>query len=171
MQKPPALEQDLANIEKARELPSSGDIATVSKATGISPFKLFRDYRKLKKGRGKLLFGEYLKYELYDTERYSEEERGRFISAYQHWDLFADTTEMDWWAITEDKWISDSLLNAAKLPTPKTLAIVGAGQRQYPGTPTLRTGEELHQFLSKSKNLPVFAKSQNSMWKIGRAHV
>ncbi len=167
MTKPPALQKDLNQIEKARELPSSSDIAEVSKASGISPFKLMGDFRKLKRAPGKLEFGEYLKYQLYDRERYSDEERKRFISAYQHWDWFADTTELDWWTITEDKWVSSTLLKGAGLPTPKTAAVVDTTTREYPDTQVLRNADDVAKFLSVKKNLPIFAKSQSSMWSAG----
>lgn len=161
-----AVKRDLAQI-KAPVAPDAELIAKAAKETGLNPFKVGWDYRKLKKGVGRLRFDEYYMYGLHDPSKWAEGERERFLSAYIHWNIFDEISTRNWWAVTEDKWVSGTLLEAAGLPVPETVGVISTAPRVFPGTQKLTSAQEVQKFVSGSKDLPLFAKLSNSMWSAG----
>ena len=55
-------------------------------------------------------------YELYSKELWSETEREEFVSAHIHWPLVNAFNNQTWWAVTEDKWLSDRFLKQNGIP-------------------------------------------------------
>ncbi len=153
-------------MNQAKDLPSATMLANAAKASGINPIKITLDHAKLKRGRGKLRFAEYLRYGLYDRSKFTDDERERFISAFIHWPIFDDTTNREWWAVSEDKWLSGTFLEACDIPVPETVAVIDRSVRQYPKTPVIKSPQSLRAFLTKNKG-QLFAKSQRSMWSAG----
>lgn len=161
-----AFQKDIETINLARDMPSTQMLANAAKASGQNPIKITLDHAKLKRGRGKLRLAEYLRYGLYDRNKFTDDERERFISAFIHWPIFDDTTKRDWWAVTEDKWLSGTFLEACDIPVPETVAVIDRSARLYPNTPVIKDVAALQAFLNKNTG-QFFAKSQSSMWSAG----
>ena len=161
-----AFQKDIETINHAKDMPSTQMLANAARASGVNPIKITLDHAKLKRGRGKLRMAEYLRYGLYDRSKFSDDDRERFISAFIHWPIFDETTKRDWWAVTEDKWLSGTFLEACKIPVPETVGVIDRSVRLYPGTPVIKDVESLKKFLTQNKP-PLFAKSQRSMWSAG----
>lgn len=161
-----AFQKDIETINKAKDMPSAQMLANAARESGINPIKITLDHAKLKRGRGKLKMAEYLRYGLYDRTKFTDDERERFISAYIHWPIFDETTTREWWAVTEDKWLSGTFLETCNIPVPETVGVIDRSTRLYPGTPVIKDEETLKVFLKKNKP-PLFAKSQRSMWSAG----
>lgn len=161
-----AFQQDIETINQAKDLPNTEMLVNAAKSSGINPIKITLDHAKLKRGRGKLRFAEYLRYGLYDRTKFMDDERERFISAFIHWPIFDDTTSREWWAVTEDKWLSGTFLEACDIPVPETVAVIDRSARLYPKTTVINDAAAFKAFLSKNSG-QFFAKSQRSMWSAG----
>lgn len=162
--------EDLKQIQAGKSSESlsvSASLVKIARETGQSPISLGLDFRKLNRGKGKLRFYEYVMYDLYDREKWSEGERENFISAHIHWPTVMPCNSKNWWAVTEDKWLSAVVLEKCGLPTPKTLAVFDRSLRRFPNLPQLKSSEDLKAFLSGDLRFPLFAKNMNGMWSAG----
>lgn len=95
------------------------------KASGISPehirlaqkkygkrfFSLAKDIFRLKRGNGQLTRQEYFLYQLYNDEKYSADDKAKFLSERIHWPVTEKCCDMSWSALTEDKWLSYKFKN------------------------------------------------------------
>ena len=161
------LTQDITTITGKDKVNVSAQLVNAARASGRSPFSLAFDYLKLRKKPGKLKFYEYLQYELYDQERWSKSEREEFVSAHIHWPLVSACNNHQWWALSEDKWLSACFLEQNSMPIPKTLAVYDSGVRGYGETPKLTSASDLKSFLSDHASSPIFAKPIGGMWSAG----
>ena len=163
--------QDVEAIKGKEAINVSSQLVEVARATGKSPFSLAFDFLKLRRKSGKLKFYEYFLYELYDRTCWSDAEREEFVSAHIHWPLVNACNDAQWWALTEDKWLSACFLEYNDVPTPKTLAVFDRSARQFGNTPKLTSGEDLKSFLSARGTAPVFAKPIGGMWSAGAMRI
>src|SRR6056297_1707928 len=159
--------KDIGLIRNKQQTDIAPALVKASRSSGRNPLSLLLDYRKLKRGRGKLRFYEYMLYELYDKSRWSEEERNEFVSAHIHWPISNACNDTTWWAVTEDKWLSSIFLRQNNLPVPVTAAVFDRGQRSFPDAPKLETAADLKSFLSGKPSFPLFAKPIKGMWSAG----
>ncbi len=166
-----ALEQDVSEIQSKEKINVSSHLVQAARASGRSPFALTIDFLKLRRKRGKLRFYEYFLYELYDRERWSDSEREEFVSAHIHWPLVNPCNNRNWWAITEDKWLSTCFLDYNGLPAPETLAVFDRSARQYGQAPKLINAQDLKSFLSAHASFPIFAKPTGGMWSAGALRI
>lgn len=162
-----AVERDIETLYGGKKKPTFEMLVEVARNTGISLLRLGRDFLKLSRGKGKLKFEEFVRYELYNREKWSEDEKEKFLSGFIHWPIFDQCVSRNWWAVTEDKWLSETFLKAAGLPTPTIVAVFDQSLREYPGTVKMSDTSELKNFLTSFDSFPIFAKSQNSMWSAG----
>ena len=78
---------------------------------------------RLRFGPGKLRPEEYYYYRLYDDEKYSYDEKRRFLGK-MRWDqVYRQCNASSWWSIAHDKLIFYTLLRGQSLPMPATLAL------------------------------------------------
>ncbi|MCL3882871.1 sugar-transfer associated ATP-grasp domain-containing protein [Marivita sp. GX14005] len=159
--------EDIALIEGKAGGNIAGRLAAAAKASGRSPLSIAFDFFKLRKTRGRLRFYEYLMYGLYDRDRFSDDDRSRFISAHVHWPTIAPCNDPQWWSVTEDKWLSSSILAAHGIAQPRNAAVYDAGPRLYPDVPKLHDAAALRDFLTRCDAFPLFAKNLNGMWSAG----
>ncbi|SHH13779.1 sugar-transfer associated ATP-grasp domain-containing protein [Marivita hallyeonensis] len=159
--------EDLALIEGKTKVNAAEQLAAAAKASGLSPITIALDFFKLRKQRGKLKLYEYLMYKLYDRSKYTDDQRSRFISAHIHWPTIKPCNDPQWWSVTEDKWLSFSILAAHGVPQPRNAAVYDASPRYYPDVPKVHGADALKDFLTTCKEFPLFAKNLNGMWSAG----
>lgn len=159
--------KDIGLIGTKQQVEVAPALVKAARKSGKNPVSIWFDYIKLKRGQGKLRFYEYMLYELYDKNRWSDDERKRFISAHIHWPISNACNDTSWWAVTEDKWLSSSFLRQHDLPVPAIAAVFDRGPRSFPDVPKLETAEDLKSFFDGEPAFPLFAKPVTGMWSAG----
>lgn len=159
--------KDIGIIGTKQQVEIAPALVKAARRSGKNPVSIWFDYRKLKRGQGKLQFYEYMLYELYDRDRWSDEERNQFVSAHIHWPIVNACNDTSWWAVTEDKWLSSSFLSQHDLPVPEIAAVFDQGPRSFPDVPKLETAEDLKSFFDAGPAFPLFAKPMRGMWSAG----
>lgn len=124
---------------------------------------LLADIDLLEKSAGCLTISEYVDFGLYNWHEFSLDDRRAFISNRLHWQLVAKVCDPAWNAATEDKWLMESILRRAGVPTPPNLAVLDTRNRVYPGARKIQTGADLKAFLSENAGRPFFGKKLNGM--------
>jgi hypothetical protein len=162
---------DLALIEAKTKVNVAEKLTAAARASGQSPISIALDFYRLRKQRGKLKLYEYLMYQLYDRKKWTDDERSRFISAHIHWPTIRKCNDPQWWSITEDKWLSSSILRAHDVPQPKNVAVFDQSARAYPDVPKLGASDDLKAFLTSHDDFPLFAKNMNGMWSAGAVRI
>lgn len=165
------LEQDTGAMKDAQQPDITALLTRVARESGRSPFSVAFDFLKLRRGRGKLKLCEFILYELYDREKWTDEARESFISAYIHWPVVNACNDRAWWAVTEDKWLSSVFLKQNGVPIPESLAIFDAGTQLYPDVAKLQNVDEFKAFLMSCDSLPIFAKPTKGMWSAGALRI
>ncbi len=166
-----AIAEDIKEIESRQSADVNQGLVAIARETGRNPFSIGMDFWKLSRGRGKLKFYEYMMYELYDRDRWSDGERERFISAHVHWPTIMPCNDRNWWAVTEDKWLSSLVLAQSDVPTPNTLAVFDTSTRMFPDVQALKTADDIKNFLTGNVRFPLFAKSMDGMWSAGAIRI
>ncbi|NNF76642.1 MAG: hypothetical protein HKN05_01310 [Rhizobiales bacterium] len=162
-----AVAEDVAKIKSGQKTNAKEQLARLSKASGRSPLWMVLDHLRLRRGRGKLQLYEYFLYGLHDKDRWSEDERNRFLSAHIHWPIAKKCNDETWWAVTEDKGLSSIYLAHHGFPVPENVAAYDRGPRLYSGLPKLSSIADLKEFLSQFSRFPIFAKPTNGIWSAG----
>lgn len=139
--------------------------------SGRSPMQLVREFFRLKRGRGKLTFSEYVQYGVFDTARHSPEDQARFITNTLHWPITHVCCDMTWQATTEDKWLCSHILANAGFRVPETLAVIDKTDRHYPGTRKIATGAQLREFVTSQDFVPFFGKENRGICSYGAFRV
>ncbi|MFN4143986.1 sugar-transfer associated ATP-grasp domain-containing protein [Aestuariivirga sp.] len=142
------------------------DLKTVLWKKHASFFTMWREIRMLSKGRGALNGQEYVRYQLYrrDMPQSAKEE---FLTDRLHWPICDLLSSPYWRAVTEDKWICYTLLEAAGIPIPRTVAVFDPTLRSYGKTLTLRTSDDVREFLEQDHNYPLFVKPCDQLGSFG----
>lgn len=130
-------------------------------------FRLAREIWQLYLGPGGLGPNDYFMYQLYDDEKYSPQDKRRFIS-----DRLVDKVtytcgDIRWDLLTDDKSICYSLLQQAGFPVPQTLAVIDNTMRSFGGARKISSPAMLKDYLSGLNAYPVFAKSNSGMGSFG----
>ena len=159
--------KDIGLMGNKQKIEIAPALVKAAKKTGKNPISIWFDYQKLKRGQGKLRFYEYMLYELYDTTRWTDAARKRFISGHIHWPISNACNDTSWWAVTEDKWLSAGFLRQHDLPAPAIAAVFDRGPRSFPDVPKLETAEDLKSFFDGNPAFPLFAKPVRGMWSAG----
>lgn len=110
---------------------------------------------------------EYVLFELFDREKHSLSDCAKFISDRLHWPIVSQCCDMSWFALTEDKFLTEVFLKAAGIATPNTLAVVDRTIRSYPGKMKIRDLTDLREFLTAWEGKPFFGKLLRSMSAYG----
>jgi hypothetical protein len=159
-------EQELKAKKAKRELSSAELMVHASRKSGRSAFKLGREFMRLQKGRGKLTLVEYVRYALYDNERYTDADKDRFIGEALHWPITSETSDRTWDAATEDKWMANLILDHGGYRVPETVAVIDRSGRNYGRTPCLTDAGALAGFLANAP-LPLFGKVLRGVASLG----
>lgn len=150
------------------QAPSDADLIEYALLkSGLDRGELVADMDRCSAGLGRITTQEYVELGLYDWDTFSVMDRSSFISDQLHWPIVAKSCDTTWFAATEDKWIAETLLNRAGVPTPQNLAVVDAGIRLYPGTKRIANFSQFREFLSTNGGKPFFCKELRGMASVG----
>lgn len=134
--------------------------------SGRGAFKIGREFLRLQKGSGKLNLTEYVRYELYDDEKFTPDDKRRFLGAAVHWPLTYEVCDRTWEASTEDKWLANTILGSNGAPVPEVVAVIDRSGRNFAKTPKLTNADEVRSFLTNAP-LPVFGKTLDGVASLG----
>ena len=138
-------------------------IAHALTASDLTREVFLADAAQLEVSPSRLTLREYVDYGLYNWDEHDDEARRAFLSVRLHWPFVARTCNFGWNAATEDKWLMETVLRRAGVPTPPILAVLDTGNRFYPGTLMIRSEETLRAFLQSNAGRPFFGKRLDGM--------
>ena len=141
-----------------------GLLAGVRKArkSGKAVSSMLMEIAKLRFGYGRLKPDEYFMYQLYDDTRFNAETRKTFLSD------TAKSFYSPWRVIGDDKPLMTTLLDGMGLPVPETQATYHK-VRTFSKSISLRTQEDVVQFLREQAKYPLFGKPCNGCRSYGTA--
>ena len=128
------------------------------KASGKSLLSLLLEIRRLRKGEGQVGLSEYFEYQLYDDNRLSDDDKGRFVGWRMENTINRAFNKEDWAALSLDKILFYSFMRGAGLPIPKVRAIVSAGGRFLEDATVLDSVEAFADYLRNDPPYPLFMK-------------
>lgn len=131
--------------------------------SGLSRGELLADFARLESSPSRLTLREYVDFGLYNWDEFDDEARSAFLSDRLHWPFVARSCNPGWNAATEDKWLMETVLRRAGVPTPPVLAVLDITNRCYPGTFMIRSEESLRVFLQSNSGRPFFGKRLDGM--------
>lgn len=141
------------------------DLAARNCARPLS--ELTAEFEQLSAGPGRITAEEYLKFALYDSQKYTQREKQAFLSDKLHWPIVRRCCDMSWMAVTEDKWLAAQLLAFSGIPTPSIIAVLDKSLRIYPKTPTIGSLDQFRDFLKRWDGKPFFAKRLRGLASAG----
>ncbi len=142
-------------------------ILFAQKKCGKHPFSIITDISRLYRGNGKLTSQEYFMYQLYDDDKYSKEDKAKFISEKIHWPVTHTCCDMSWSALVEDKWLSYRFLESFGVRVPETIAVIDKTFRSFGSIPKIDSPMELRDFFDKNHRYPIFAKPNAGIGSFG----
>lgn len=142
-------------------------LAYAAKKSGRSVIKLGMDFSRLSRGRGKIQIAEYIRWGLFYEDRFTEEERLKFISNSLHWPIAHKCNVNGWRSAAEDKVLAGTILNAGGVKTPETVAVIDKSARSYPGLQKLSTPEAIRDFVLSFGAEQLFGKIVDGMLGVG----
>ena len=142
-------------------------ILFAQKKCGKHPFSIVIDISRLQRGNGKLTSHDYFMYQLYDDDKYSKEDKAKFISEKLHWAVTHTCCDMSWSALSEDKWLSYRFLKSFDIKVPETIAVIDKTFRSFGSTLKISAPMELRDFLEKNHRYPIFAKPNAGIGSCG----
>ena len=110
----------------------------------------------LRFGPGRLSPQEYLYYKLWDDQLPLANKKN-FVGKMAQHPMHVAAGSREWFATSADKILFQSIMAAAQLRTPETLAITQAG-RHLAGVPNIAEAGDLATFLRNDSLYPLFAK-------------
>jgi hypothetical protein len=131
--------------------------------TGKSVPSQIREIIALRMGAGQLLPHEYYQYRLYDDRQYTWSEKKKFLGSRLENGLIRVLKEEPWLGLASDKLASYAFFEGLGFSTPRTFGVCHA-YRRFGRVPTLRTRDELAQFLRTTAPSPFVAKPIFGMW-------
>jgi hypothetical protein len=132
-------------------------------ASSLNREVLLADVARLEASPSRLTLREYVDLGLQDWDEHDDGARCAFLSDRLHWPFVARTCNFGWNAATEDKWLMETVLRRAGVPTPPILSVLDTSNRFYPGTFMIRSEESLRAFLQSNAGQPFFGKRLDGM--------
>lgn len=161
---PSFIEKDFGSAAFKVDLAKNIKFAKETKGKSITRQVL--EILKLSRSPGKISLYDYYYYRLYDDELYTLEEKQRFLATMKFWTITPVCCPKSWWAVSEDKWITECILARNGIPTTRSVAVICAGPRSFGEIESIKSAGQLDSFLSRQE-LPVFAKPLGQMASIG----
>ena len=118
----------------------------------------------LRLGPGRLSPQEYLYYRLWDDQLPLANKKN-FVGKMAQHPMHVAAGSREWFATSADKILFHSIMAAAQLPTPETLAITQAG-RHLAGVPVISEAGSLATFLRNGSLYPLFAKQVTGKYSL-----
>lgn len=167
----PATEADDKTWTASNAPRSTGEfIAIAANRSGLSPLHLGRDFmRHAQSGRG-IEIADYVNHQLWDKTLHPGAAADLFVGANTNWPVSHSVNSRTWWAAAEDKFMMQTILGAAGIAVPHTLAVIDlTSARRYPGTTRITTPEQFKHLVLAHPPSSLFAKTLDGM--IGRGAV
>ncbi|MCZ6666155.1 MAG: hypothetical protein O7B81_12680 [Gammaproteobacteria bacterium] len=107
-----------------------------------------REMIQLSRGNGKIRRDDYYYFQLYDDEKYTAQEKSRFLSECVRFDIIQKCCDVRWWAAADDnKFLAYMILSACGVAVPETQAIFTTSPRSFGRVAKLETRDDLAGFL------------------------
>ncbi len=132
-----------------------------------SGFRLAKEIWQLYLGPGGLLPADYFMYQLYDDEKYSAQDKRRFISDNMVDRVAFRCSDPAWPVLTDDKWICANMLQSAGVLVPQTLAVIDRTSRSFGALQKIGSPAALKDFLTGLNTYPLFAKVNSGLGSFG----
>lgn len=166
-----ARSRDQQQYNQARDLSHGDLLAHAAKTTGRPVLELVKDFRTMARQPSRLNLAEYLRNGLHHPDRADPAMRAQYISNNLHWPITHLCNNQGWTGAAEDKVVAATLLAAAGVAVPETLAVIDRSPRIYPGIDKLTTAEDLRAFLSRNPTGGIFGKIVDGMVSLGAFRV
>ena len=166
-QTPTAADDDYRKYLDARDSDYAKILAHAAKSSGQSVLNVQREFRKMAKSHSRLNIVEFVRNGLHLPDRHTESERATYISNDLHWPITHTCNHNGWSSAAEDKVLASTLLNAAQVPVPETVAVIDKSNRFYPGLPTISTADALRDVVLKHLDTGLFGKVTEGMVSFG----
>lgn len=142
------------------------DMQKVQQVKGIGVFKQIKDFLHLRKLKTGLNMEEYIGLQVYDQDR---SEFNKYVGDMRSRSIFLLANKLTSWGAASDKFFYQTLMEAAKLPTPKIHGMVHKSRHAADAEP-LRSEDDIKAFLKKCK-LPIFGKPVDALHGDGAINI
>ena len=166
-----AADKDKAAYTARNETKLNDLLAYAAKQSGRSVIQIAREFPQMNKSDARINIGEYVRWRLYDTDRYTAEERDAFISNDLHWPMVHICCDSGWRSAAEDKVLAGTILTSGGVPVPEAVAVIDRTARLYPGLQTIASGAELRALLTGPVGPNLFGKIVDGMISFGAFRV
>jgi len=140
---------------------------SISKATGISPFAIAREYLRIVGGPGGVSPAEFLELRLFDTEMYKGKDVREFVGETRNAEFcYAINYRHDLYWMLDDKIAATNHLNAHGLPVIPVKALYALGSDKK-DVFVLHDRASLEALLQNPENYPLFGKPTDSLNSLG----
>ncbi len=164
---PSAADDDYQSYLEARDSDYAKLLAYAAKSSGQSVLQVQREFRKTAKPPSRLNMVEFVRNGLHRSDRYTDAEKATYISNDLHWPIAHKCNHNGWSSAAEDKVLASTLLGAAKVPVPETVAVIDQSNRFHPGIPTINTPEALRDLVLAHLDTGLFGKITEGMVSFG----
>lgn len=121
----------------------------------------------LRYGRGKIGVSEYFDYQLFDSRKFSREQKQEFVGWRTKYPFNKVLDMRAWHAFSIDKNTFSTFARGAEIPTPRLRGLYSARARHIPDAEWLSNPAQLSEFLRERLPYPAFAKPAVSFWGQG----
>ena len=166
-----AAKRDFAIYESRKVGDTPSLLKHAAQLSGRSSTQIGIEFAKMSKSVQKINAMEYVRWKLYDPDRYTDEERAQFLSNDTHWPMIHTVCDKRWNATAEDKVLCDTVLRAGGVPVPDSVAVINPQGRIYPGLKAIETAEELRDLVLEHGGKGLFGKILSGMVSFGAFRV
>lgn len=151
----------------ARDSSDKDLLVYAARKSGRSPVRIQREFQDMAQSHSQLNMVEYVRNGLYDIDRFTAEERARFISNDLHWPITHKCNVQTWAGAAEDKVLAHTILTAGGVPVPRTVAVIDRTLRIHPGLPRIDSVGHLRAVLEENAGHRLFGKIVGGMVSFG----
>ena len=151
-------------------VPLRSSSSSVKRRFGKSLAAQASEIWRLRQSFGQLTPKEYYYFGLYDDERFSSEEKERFIGLGVQSQILWRCTDVRWWSIALDKVAFCSFMSSYGFPVLDVQATLHP-YRQLASAAALKTRADAANFLRHEARYPLFTKPFDGMRSVGSARI
>ena len=162
-----AAELDQQNYLAARDNDTVQLLAHAARSSGRSAFQVQRDFRQMAKSPSKLNLVEFVRFGLQHSDRFTDDQRSAYISNDLHWPIAHACCHQGWNSVAEDKVLAETMMKAADIPVPETVAVIDRSPRLYPGLQKIDNASSLREVVLNNLDSGLFGKITEGMVSFG----